>query len=213
MWKSLFDPEGAFARGTELLGQLVLVNVLFLLCSLPVVTMGISATAASAVLLRIQRGEDRHVVRQFFAAFRENWKCAGITWLVVLLTLGICLADLYIALALDSFLWKVVAMAGLNVVGLVCAFLFPLQARYENTCRNHLRNAVVLGIAHLPRLLLVWLTWMVPVLLTFWTVQTFYSLLIIWLLLGFSSLQYVTLRILRPVFRSLEEPEDKENKE
>ena len=39
------------------------------------------------------------------------------------------------------------------------------------------------------------------------------AFLLTWLLLGFSSLQYVTLRILRPVFRSLEEPEDKENKE
>lgn len=210
MWKSFFEPDGVFARASDLVLQLLLVNVLFLVCSLPVVTLGISATAASAVLLRIQRGEDRHVVRQFFAAFRDNWKCAGLTWLVLLLALAVCLCDLYVALALNSFLWKVVAVAGLNVVGLVCVFLFPLQARYENTCRNHLRNAVVLGIAHLPRLLLIWLLWMVPTVLTFWTVQSFYSLLIIWLLLGFSSLQYVTLRILRPVFRSLEEPKDKD---
>lgn len=45
MLKSFFDPNGAFARGMERVWSLIVLNVLWLVCSLPVVTMGASCAA------------------------------------------------------------------------------------------------------------------------------------------------------------------------
>ena len=46
-------------------------------CSLPVVTFGASSAALYTVLLRLLQGEDGHLTRRFFSAWRDNWKRAA----------------------------------------------------------------------------------------------------------------------------------------
>lgn len=50
MFRSLFDPNSAFSRGMERVWTLVVLNVLWVLCSLPVVTIGPSTAALYQVL-------------------------------------------------------------------------------------------------------------------------------------------------------------------
>ena len=59
MLKSFFDPNGAFARGMERVWSLIVLNVLWLVCSLPVVTMGASCAALYQVLGKLIAGEDK----------------------------------------------------------------------------------------------------------------------------------------------------------
>ena len=74
MLKSFFDPNGAFARGMERVWSLIVLNVLWLVCSLPVVTMGASCAALYQGLGKLIAGEDGHVARQFFRAWGETGK-------------------------------------------------------------------------------------------------------------------------------------------
>ncbi len=212
MFKALFDPDSPFGKGMEMVFHLILLNILWLLCSLGVVTIGASSAAVYTVLFKMLEGKDAGVVRQFFVAFKENWKSATAAWLVLLVVIAICAFDWKFASLMDSFAWKVVAVAGLQVVGMICTFLFPLLARYENTWRNQLRNALLLGVGHLPRMLLVWLVWAGPMVLTIWSAETLHFMLLLWLLAGYSGLSYAGLRILKPVFDKLEEdtPENAE---
>lgn len=205
MFKSLFDPESPFGRGMEKVWQLIVLNVLWLLCSLPVVTLGASTAALQTVLLALLRGEDHRIARRFFAAFRENWKRASAVWLVLLVAIALCLFDWKFAVLMDSFLWKLIAVAGLTVVALICSFVFTLIARYENTGRNHLRNALLLGVGNLPRLLLVWMVWAGPVVLTVWSAETLHFMILLWLMAGVSGLSLAGLRILKPVYDRLDE--------
>ena len=205
MFRSMFDPESPFGRGMEKVWQLIVLNVLWLICSLPVVTLGASSAALATVLFALLRGEDDRIVRRFFAAFGENWKRASVAWLVLLVIIALCLFDWRFAVLMDSFLWKLIAVAGLTVVVLMCSFLFALIARYENTVRNHLRNALLLGVGNLPRLLLVWLVWAGPVVLTVWSAETLHLMVLLWLMVGVSGLSLAGLRILKPVFDRLDE--------
>lgn len=215
MFKSLFDPDSAFGRAMETVLQLVVLNVLWLVCSLPIVTIGASSAALYGVLFKKVEDKDARVARQFFTAFRQNGKRATGIWLILLAVILVCLFDFRFAKLMDSFLWKVVAMIGLQVVGMICTFLFPLLARYENTWRNQLRNALLLGVANLPRMALVWVMWGAVIAVTIYSFETLYAMLLIWLLLGYSLLSFFTLRILLPVFNRLEENEQQEeaNKE
>lgn len=69
MFRSLFDPNSAFSRGMERVWTLVVLNVLWVLCSLPVVTIGPSTAALYQVLGKVIQGEDSHTARKFFAAW------------------------------------------------------------------------------------------------------------------------------------------------
>lgn len=56
--QKLFDPDGGFSHFTVRLSQLVWLNILSLVCSLPVVTFGASSAALYTVLLHLLQGED-----------------------------------------------------------------------------------------------------------------------------------------------------------
>lgn len=207
----MFNPDSAFSRGMNLVLNLVVLNLLWLLCSLPVVTVGAASAALYDVLFKMREEKDSRVARQFFAALGRNWKQATGTWLVILAAAAVCGADLLLVSQSDTTLatvFTVIAVAGLDFLAMMCTFLFPLLARYENTWRNQLKNAALLAVANLPRLLLCWLFWGAAIALTVWSVETLYSMLLIWLLLGYSSLSALTLKILGPVFARLEEPQE-----
>ena len=105
----------------------------------------------------------------------------------------------------DSFLWELLAVFALQLAAMVMTFAFPLMARYENTWRNHLKNAMLVAVGHLPRMLLIWAVWAVPVGVSVFIPEVGFYLSIVWVLIGYSSLSYVTALLLRPVFRNLEE--------
>ena len=174
----------------ERVWSLIVLNVLWLVCSLPVGTMGASCAALYQVLGKLIAGEDGHVARQFFRAWGENWKKATPVWLILLAVAALCGFDLYMALQLAA---------------MVMTFAFPLMARYENTWRNHLKNAMLVAVGHLPRMLLIWAVWAVPVGVSVFIPEVGFYLSIVWVLIGYSSLSYVTALLLRPVFRSLDE--------
>ena len=200
----LFEPDGLFARGMCYVYYLVVINVLWLLCSLPIVTFGASSAALYACLFRLREGDDTRPVRRFFAAFGENWKRATAAWLVVLAALALLLFDWYFAAVTSQKVWKIIAVGGLQVVGMVCTFLFALVARYDNSWRVHLKNALLLAVGNLPRVLVCWLFWGAAFCLTVWTYETFHAMVLVWLIFAYSFLSFWNLRILRPVFDRLE---------
>ena len=117
--QKLFDPDGGFSHFITRLSQLIWLNILFLVCSLPVVTFGASSTALYTVLLRLLQGEDGHLTRRFFAAWRDNWKRASGCWLLLLIVIAVCGADLWLAQTGNRFIWKVLAVFALQLVGMV----------------------------------------------------------------------------------------------
>ena len=199
-----FDPNGLFAQIMNVILGLILVNVVWIICSIPVVTLGASTTALYSVLLRLRDGDDTKMVRRFFAAFGANFKRATAVWLVVLAGIVVCGLDLYFATQMDSGVARVIAGFGLVLVGMVFTFVFILVARYENTWRNHLKNALLIAMGHVPRLLLSWLLWGAAVFLTLYSANTMYVMILMWLMAGVSCLCYANLMIFTPALRKLE---------
>ena len=203
--QKLFDPDGGFSHFTARLSQLVWLNILSLVCSLPVVTFGASSAALYTVLLHLLQGEDGHLTRRFFAAWRDNWKRASGCWLLLLIVIAVCGADLWLAQTGNRFIWKVLAVFALQLVGMVMTFLFPLLARYE--------NALMLGVGNLPKLLLMWLYWGAAFVLTALTPTTLYMFLPVWLLVGYAALSYANLKLIWPIFNRIEEQQRREKEE
>jgi len=209
MFKFFFDPEGPFAAVVNRIGSLIVLNLLWLVCSLPVFTLGASTTALYTVLLHILSGDESHVARQFFKAFRENFRRATGIWMILLGAIALFSFDLYYAGRLNSFWWRLLAVFGLQIVGMEMTFVFPLLARYENNWRAHMRNAAVLAVTHLPKMLLIWMIWAIPVAASLWIEEVFYALLGVWVLIGYAGLSYVTALFIKPIFDDLEKAQKK----
>lgn len=204
-----FDPNGLFAQIMNTILNMMLLNAMWMLCSIPIITMGASTAALYAVLIKMRDGEEPRVIRRYFAALKENWKKASAAWLALLLAAAICGLDLYFAGQMDNDIFRIIAVAGLVVIVMTATFVFPLVARFENKWSNHLKNALLLALSHAPRLLMALALWGGAILLTFFSANTLYMMVLMWLMAGFSCLSYATLWILTPVLRKLE-PETQE---
>ncbi len=91
-------------------------------------------------------------------------------------------------------------------------FAFPMIARYENTLKQHLRNALLLSIANLPKTLIILVMYAIPVALAIYNVAAFFNLSIIWIFIGISITVYLATKIQQPIFDKLEEAAE-ENEE
>ena len=95
MLAGLFNYDNPVWRFIGKLWDVLVVNILWIICSIPVVTAGASTTAMYYVTLKLARDEDGYTIRSFFKSFKENFKQATAIWLIFLLT-GMLLAfDLY----------------------------------------------------------------------------------------------------------------------
>lgn len=160
-----FSYESKFSQLLLKLSYSCYLNLLWLICSLPIVTIGASTTALYYASLKLIREEENSVTRQFFRSFRENFRQATVLWLI-LLGVGLFLAgDGYILYHLRqsaegslAVLWTLilaVVIAASIVYVIVLLYVFPLLASVSNTNRAMLKNAFLIGTHYLFATILV----------------------------------------------------------
>ena len=134
-------------------------NLLWLICCIPIVTIGASTTALYYTSLKIVRGEDQALGHMFFRSFRENFRQSTVLWLILLAT-GLFLAgDGYLAYRLraastgaPAVLWTLIlalVIGAAVVYTIVLLFVFPLVASVSNTNWAMLKNSFFIGARYL----------------------------------------------------------------
>lgn len=206
--RNLFNYENPFIQFLVRVGDLMILNVLFILCSAPVVTLGASLTALHRVTQNMLFEQEEPLLKAFFRAFRQNFKQSTLAWLVELVVIVSLVCDVLLVMAyfnggLAKAMYILVAVLAILVAG-VYAYLMPLIARYENGMRQQVNNAVILAIIKLPKTLLLVFLNLLPVILVLISVPVFVQTLIFWVVIGFAFVSFLTSSILKPVFQQLE---------
>lgn len=134
-------------------------NLLWAVCSLPVFTMGAATTALYYATLRIAREEDGNVTAMFFKSFRQNFRQATALWLIMLGAGLFLAADGYVLYHLRlvsegamGVVWTILLAAVIAAAvfyTILLIWLFPLLASVENTNREMLKNAFLIGVHYL----------------------------------------------------------------
>lgn len=93
--------DSRFSRVLSRLTELVLLNFVFILTCLPILTIGASVTALYSITLKMARNEEGYIIQGYFKDFAKNFKQATAFWLIELL-LYFQLRVLYIAAAVNG---------------------------------------------------------------------------------------------------------------
>lgn len=210
--RPLFNLDNPFMNLLSRACDLVIANMLFLICCLPVVTIGASSAALHKVCQDIVLDRDNVVMRPFFRAFRQNFKQATLVWLAQLLMMvsAVCywiLIMSYTAGAAATVCKTLLLIAAVLTVS-VLSYVYPLLARYDNTLRQHLKNAFILSICKLPRTIAMAALHLFPVVILYFSLEIMVRTSVFWLIIGFSFIVYMCTYLLRPVFKELETPND-----
>lgn len=193
-------------KGMEKVGDLLLVNLLFVVCSLPVVTIGASATAMYYVLGRIRRQEGT-VTKDFFRSFRENFRQATLYWGVLLLVALALYWNFRLISGWTGTLYSVMMVSLILVSWFAVSWgslVFPLLSRFDNTSAVTARNAGILVLAVPLRTLVAAAINALPVALAVFLPGVFALAAVLWLFCLFSAGAYGILCLLSPVFTQLE---------
>lgn len=194
------------------LGDIVILNLLFIVCSIPIVTIGAAATACYAGVSRtLQKRETGLVFKAFFADFRAAFRQSTAAWLLELVVFAILAGDIWFAIAYsepdNKFFLIFAIIVGVGVL-MASLWFYPLVARFQNTLGKQIKNAFLLAFAQFPRTLLALVLWVVTLALPLLVYEVFVYLGWLWLLGGFALPMYWTVKLFRKMLHLEKAKED-----
>ena len=133
----------------------VILGVLFLVCSIPIVTMGASYTAFYYAYTKSVRQRRSYATREFFESFKSNFKQSTIMWLISMGAMILFAIDLKLLSVLGEDMGYAHIFTGIIFMIMVffviwILYLFPYMARFENPKKVCARNCLMILIANLP---------------------------------------------------------------
>lgn len=186
------------------IADLMVLNILFCVTSIPLITIGASWTALYSVTLKMVRDEEGSVSRSYFRSFRQNFKQATLLWLGVLVVLALLVLDIRILNGVAGGTAPGLLRVGVEILALlgimVLQYLFPSLARFEASLADTLKNACMMALAHLPKTALMTAAAVGAVWITLINNTTIAIGLMVWPLIGFSLMAFGNSGILRKTF-------------
>lgn len=203
----IFDMDSPVMRFLGRVADLMILNLVTLLCCLPVVTIGASLTAMHYVLLKMVRNEDSYIIRSFFKSFKENFKQATVIWLIMLVFLIVFGADIMIinhsGMEFPSAL-KIILFALAMIGYMVMCYVFPVLCRFENTIRKTIKNALFMAILSFPKTIVMMVLYVSPIILIY-----FFTMAVpLVILFGVSAPAYLSAMLYSGTFKKFEPEEE-----
>ncbi len=216
MLQGFFNYDNPIWRFIGRLGDMVVLNLLWLVFSLPVVTLGASTTALYYCTLKYVRNEDYGDFRMFFRSFRQNLKQATLIWVLMLLAAAVLGFDFYffrnVMTGADTMRFFLRAVIGTLAVVWIFIFLYvwPLLSRFDNTTKRTVLNALLMSVRYIGSTIAMLISDAVIVLI--WYILLFYMpwLSAFMLLMGFALIAWINSTMFEHIFLRFmpkEEPE------
>ncbi|MBR6403927.1 MAG: YesL family protein [Eubacterium sp.] len=190
-------------------GDLFVLNIVFFVTCLPIITIGSAFTALYTVTNKMVKNTEGPVIQEYIKAFKANLKSGIAIWLVDIVYLVLMFLQYEYVLTHRDQLEKILFIAvGFEFILFSLAFplQFPLVARYENTTLNMVRNALVLAFAHPGVWFKMYFIWMFPVALYYlkpaWIMYTWY----LWIMILVALFAYACSMFLEKFYVKIEEP-------
>lgn len=184
--------------------DLCILNIICVVCCIPVITAGASITAMYYVTLKMVRNEEAYILRSFFKSFKQNFKQATIINLIMLLIGVVLYVDLNVSKAMQGGagqIFQVIFMAFGLIYFILFLYVYPVLARFYNTIKNTIKNALFMAIRHFPYTVVMVIIAVCPLLLLLvksYQIQS--TLFVLFLLMGFALIAYCNSYFLAKIF-------------
>ena len=196
---NIFNADNAFFRFMSKVCDVFLLSVLWLICSLPVVTAGAATAALAAVALKSVRNEECYIFRSFFKAFAAHFINATKIWLLFLATALVLSGDLIYFYRMGN--WPGILGAGAAFLLLVIICLTMMLVYYDLVWY---KKGVKAAILHSFKAALGFLPYSIALLIMFaamvYGIYVSVGLMVFFTLFGAGLFSYVSAYLWRRVF-------------
>ncbi|MBR5421987.1 MAG: YesL family protein [Lachnospiraceae bacterium] len=161
----IFAIDSPLMRVLGKISDLMILNILTLLCCIPLVTAGAAFTAMHYVSLKMVRGEESGITKMFFHSFKDNLKQSTVIWILFLLVAAIFGLNFMLLYANPTEVSTFVfggSISSCALILFITSMVWPVQARFANTIPRTLKTAFVFSFRYFPRTLLILISSFVP---------------------------------------------------
>lgn len=204
-----FNTQSSIFQFLGSLFDFVLLNLIFLITCIPVITIGPALSALYSVTLQEARGEHGYMLKPYLLALKENFRKGLVLFLLYLIAGAVLLFNLTFWLHFNTLMGNIALLiVTLCTVLYVLSFLyvFALNARFENPVKQTIKNSVLLALSNPKQSLFLFLILAIALGLTY-IAPIFRVFLVIF---GFAFLAYCSSFPLTKVFQTYEPEEDEE---
>lgn len=204
--RKFFSDSNPIIRGLTKLADLMWLNALFIVTSLPIFTIGTSITALYYEAMRIVAGEESYITKDYFRAFKDNFKKSTVIWVISVMLLALFGYTFYIAgKSQMENAHIIMGIFGIPIILLLfmLLYVFPILAKFENSILNTAMNALLISLAQFPKTVLMLVFSAVPILL----VLSDWKWFPLPVLGGFAIVAYVNGSFMNKIFDKIKEQE------
>lgn len=189
------------------MADLIILNIVFLISCIPLITIGASISALHYVCLKMVRGESPYVWAGFLKGFTSSFKQGTIIWLAFAAIAAFIGIDHRILNSESSALFSVMKVSlGVVTALLSCIFIyiFPIISHFKCTTRQAVKNALFMTIGHLPYTILLAAMYSLIIFLCTLNEKLLAMILMISVICGFSVVAFTACIIFDRIFRKYE---------
>lgn len=198
-----FDIDSPIMVALSRLADMFFLSVMWLVCCLPIITIGPSTAAMYYVALKWARKEDVKISSAFFDAFKKNFK-QGVVLNLIFLVAGIILGLDYIIMSAQESTYGAISSVCFLVMGVwllgIMFYAYPLQAQFYNTIRQTLINAAQLSVLKFPITIAVFVINLCPVIIGFISLELLIRTAPIWVLLAPGAAAFINAKLFAKIF-------------
>lgn len=202
LMEHIFNLNNRFFTTMSKVADIIILNLVFLLTCIPLVTIGASVTALYGVTLKLAEKKEPYIVQEYFRLWKENFRQSTVLWLgmvfvgillavnLSLKTTGAIYLAMRIGMVIGAVLWTVLIL-----------YLFPLLAKFENSIKQTVANAFLIAARHL---FTTGIMLGINIVFLFFTLlypPMFAQMILFWFLLGFAVTARMQSYFLNKVFQ------------
>lgn len=207
--KNLFSYDSKFTQTVLLLADYLILNLLYLLCCIPLFTIGAAQSGLySGIAVLTDKEDDTSCIRKFFRGFSDGFGSITLVWTISMAVMALLVYNLVGILLRDAAgvyapVWLCVAALAIFIVYQSVMVIF--HARFGCTIGQLLKNVLYVVLAHPIRSIgVAVLTWL-PVIICGIAFDVFVQNLLLFLLCYYSIAFLLNLSIMKKPFQAIEE--------
>ncbi len=173
---NFFSVDGHLYKFMSRLTDMFKLNFMWLLCSLPIVTMGAATTAAYTITLKMVDEEEGYIVAPFWKEFKANLKKGSIIGIIFLVACYAIYLDFQLFQVAEKYntMFLIIGVIAIYLLFMHTVYAFPLLARYENSIINTMRNSYSIAAKFFGRTIFLAVLIALELAIIFWNLNTMF---------------------------------------
>lgn len=198
------NPESGLYQSLALAADIIVVNVLMILTSLPILTAGASFRAANYVISQLIEEEGSQPARTFLTQFTKHVKASTLWWLIAVLLGSLGLLEWLMLDAVEvganaDFAFRAGLMSAALIVAGISLWFFYFEAKRPRDFTTTFTDSALAALRFLPRTLVGVTMLALPAALAVVVPERWFAIVGFYLIIGLALTLYLFQLLVRHV--------------